>query len=109
MDAKLFTSTMEALMTGSIDMKEVLIHVMREHPEVVARAICDVSGVNAVPEWIKGVRAIIAQNVMRGQSGKVQGIRYCREQTGMGLKDAKDWIESDPICVQYLQQLNTKG
>ncbi len=46
----------------------------------------------AEPTWIAEAREI-------ARSGrKIEAIKYVREQTGMGLKEAKDYVESEFQC-----------
>ena len=40
------------------------------------------------PEWEASVRALIQQG------NKIAAIKACREATGLGLKEAKDYVES---------------
>jgi ribosomal protein L7/L12 len=40
------------------------------------------------PEWEAGVRALLRQG------NKIEAIKACREATGLGLKEAKDYVES---------------
>ena len=67
-----------------MDHKGISTRLAIEHPEI----FLDMIGENG---WEVEIRAYCRQNLDK----KIQCIKKLRELTGMGLKEAKDWIETE--------------
>jgi ribosomal protein L7/L12 len=66
------------------DWKDIVIKIAKQHPGVVVKAI---TGVNN--GW-----KIEAKRLYFVAEDKIAAIKYCRAETGMGLKEAKDAVEA---------------
>jgi ribosomal protein L7/L12 len=66
------------------DWKDIVIKIAKHHPGVVFKAI---TGVN--DDWKKKARTLYLT-----EGKKVEAIKYCRNETGMGLKEAKEAVEA---------------
>lgn len=96
-------SSLIDVLTGDreINWKDVVLQLAIMYPEAVTNALL-VSGSSGVSAWMTDVRETLRTST--SNCPKVTAIKRCRELTNMGLKDAKDWVESDPVCVQILKQ-----
>ena len=63
----------------------IMIEAAKIAPSVIVKAYRKVSGEDS---WVPGAKELI----IAGQ--KIQAIKYCREKTGMGLKEAKEAVEN---------------
>lgn len=63
---------------------KILIEVAKMNPSVIVKAYDKLTGAS---EWERGAKDLVTSGL------KVQAIKYCREQTGMGLKEAKEAVE----------------
>ena len=75
---------------NGVNWDHVLDWFIQKHPDMVVKAITQM---NIDDPYYK-----VKQYAAEGQ-GKVPCIKLLREFTGMGLKEAKDWVEGN--CPQY--------
>lgn len=73
-----------------IDWDAVLDYLIQTVPGIVADAIDQTSELTS---WEREVKAYASP------STKVPTIKLCRELSGKGLKDAKDWVEAN--CPEF--------
>lgn len=85
----LFANVLRA--ADGIDWKEIVCEVAERHPQTVANIIANVTS-STEPSWMAEVR-----NEAHGNS-KVPPIKLMRTLTGAGLREAKQWVENDPVC-----------
>lgn len=93
-----FSVVLKIASDSNIDWREVVLHIAVHNAEIVADAMIAVetAAVNSLHSWEQDVRDTIRKT--DSSCPKVVGIKRCRELTGFGLKEAKDWVESDPGC-----------
>jgi ribosomal protein L7/L12 len=96
MQGKLFSKVLDEVSSG-IDWKNIVLQVAEKHPEMVAKLITK----SDTPDWVIRVRDVVADPTRVG-SNKIPAIKLLRELQGMGLKEAKNWVESDPVCAKVL-------
>lgn len=71
---------------GKIDVADLLVRIAEENPKLVERVA---NGVNSIE---KEVQKIYSQNNILG-GGYVSAIKFYRQSTGTGLKEAKDAVD----------------
>ena len=74
---------------NGIDWDSVMDYLIQNQPDIVADAVEKTSE----GSWTQEVRDF-AQN-----NNKVPVIRFMRELTGCGIKEAKDWVETN--CPKF--------
>lgn len=83
MEERFYKLALDIISHDDIDWKKLCVEVAKENPEVLVK-----SSHNIIDIWKKEAYRLY---VKEGQ--KIQAIKYCREQTGMSLKDAKEAVE----------------
>ena len=85
--------TMKKLLTFAregINWDAVMDNLIQTQPDLVAKAVEEVSS----GDWTNQVRRFANEG-----NSKVPVIKLCRELSGYGLKEAKDWVEENiPNC-----------
>lgn len=86
---------------------------LKEAKDTIDRYLRDPSGSTALPAastaTAPGASTLPADVVQAMRDGrKIEAIRLLREQTGMGLKDAKDAVEALPVEAMPLSALESQ-
>lgn len=89
--SKIYAEAITELEKGQFSANEVLFEIARKTPGAYVAAVKRLRDREAHKEW---KRECI--NLMRSGQ-KIDAIKACRAATGMGLKEAKDAVESLPI------------
>lgn len=76
-----YRKVIEQLQIDGYDWRGIVYKIAAKNPKVVVEAM----GVNA---WKQEARKI------RDNEGKLPAIKYCRAETGMRLKEAKEAVEN---------------
>ena len=74
-----------------IDWDGVLEFLIQTYPKEVTEAITTINGNDPLRKTL----ALAAKG-----EGKVTCIKFLRQESGMGLKEAKDWVEGN--CPQFM-------
>ena len=86
-DKEAYQRVIEVLTDPMIDFKAIAINVAKENPQAFLAGLDYSTNIRDNPQFQNRVKDILLDN-------KIQAIKYVREQTQMGLKEAKDYVES---------------
>lgn len=81
-----YANAIDILMGGKFDSKAIVIELAKAHPALFVELHGKCYSPHAdLEDAVKGVYLVTRS--------KVEAIRKCRQLTGMGLKEAKDWCD----------------
>lgn len=86
-----YSKAIDILMGGDVDYKAIAITLAKTCPEVFVEIASKRSAFCQPDDLLEHFNNEIRSMMHKNQ--KVDAIRYCRTQTGMGLKEAKDYCE----------------
>jgi len=74
-----------------INYADLVVQIAKKHPKIVMDAVNLQRDISHNDSWQKKAREILASD---NPGSKISAIKLCRNETGAGLKEAKELVES---------------